>query len=242
MRERANWRKRCADLARNVGAFLKSVALAPLHQDVWRVIPVFAIAALILFWIWSPLGWIGVAATVWCASLFRNPARVTPDRPRLVVSPIDGIVTEVGSAPPPVELALGAGYLTCVSVALSPWESHLIRAPAAGRLAKLVPGDDAEGEFTLMRIETEAGAVGMALVAQGFGRRVRIGAGAGATTDPGQPLGLVLFAGRVDLFLRAGTIAQVAVGQRMVGGETILAAAPISADAAAAPSIPPESE
>ena len=42
----------------------------------------FAVATLILWWLWTPLGWIGLIATLWCAYFFRDPPRVTPLRER----------------------------------------------------------------------------------------------------------------------------------------------------------------
>ncbi len=245
MSKRPDWRlTRGADLTDELVRLWRRAFLPPLHADGWKIIPVFVVATLILFWIWVPLGWIGTVASIWCASLFRTPRRVPPARSMVAVSPVDGVVAEVGSALPPVELALGGADLPCVSVLLGPWDSHVVRAPAEGRLAKLAPGHDGDGEFVAVRVEADLGALGMALVARGFGRRVSTGPNAGAPSHPGEPLAVILFAGYADIFLPAGTIAAVAVGQRVVGGETVLAdanpPAPVSAPVAIV--IPPESE
>ena len=52
--------------------------LAPIHPQGYPFIGGFALASLILFWLWTPLGWIGTLATAWCAYFFRDPVRVTP--------------------------------------------------------------------------------------------------------------------------------------------------------------------
>jgi phosphatidylserine decarboxylase len=198
--------------------------LPPLHPGGWRIIPIFVVATLILFWIWTPLGWIGVAATLWCATLFREPKRIAPMRSVTAVSPIDGLVAEVGSAPPPADLALGIEDLPCVSILLGPWDSHAVRAPADGRLAKqTVMHDGRRGERIAVRIECDSHAVGLVLIADGMGRRISTDLDSGAPLKPGDRFGVILFAGRAELYLPAGTIAAVAVGQRMVAGETILA-------------------
>src|SRR6478609_5240415 len=64
--------------------------IPPIHKEGYPFIGGFALASLLLFWLWSPLGWIGTILTVWCALFFRDPVRVTPVREGLVVSPADG--------------------------------------------------------------------------------------------------------------------------------------------------------
>src|ERR1700734_4329857 len=78
-----------------------------IHSEGYPFIGGFALASLILFWIWSPLGWIGTVATLWCAYFFRDPPRVTPVRDGIVVSPADGRLSQIVNALPPKELELG---------------------------------------------------------------------------------------------------------------------------------------
>ena len=60
--------------------------IPPIHPEGYPFIGAFAAVSLILFWIWTPLGWIGTALTVWCALFFRDPVRVTPVRDGIVVT------------------------------------------------------------------------------------------------------------------------------------------------------------
>ena len=98
----------------------------------------FALASLILFWIWTPLGWIGTVLTVWCAYFFRDPLRVTPMREGLVVAPADGRVSKIIHAVPPVELGLGDRPLPRVSIFMSVFNCHVNRSPVSGRIEKIV--------------------------------------------------------------------------------------------------------
>ena len=56
---------------------LKSV-IAPIHPAGWAFIAIGAAIAVLLSWVWPPLGWIGAAATAWVTYFFRDPERVTP--------------------------------------------------------------------------------------------------------------------------------------------------------------------
>ena len=103
--------------------------LAPIHPQGYPFIGGFALASLILFLLWTPLGWIGTLATAWCAYFFRDPVRVTPLREGLVVSPADGRVSLVVNAVPPPELGLGDRPLPRISIFMSVFDCHVNRTP-----------------------------------------------------------------------------------------------------------------
>ena len=90
--------------------------LVPITPEGYPFIGTFALASLILFWLWSPLGWLGTLATIWCAYFFRDPPRVTPVREGLVVAPADGRISQVTSAVPPTDLDLGSAPLPRISI------------------------------------------------------------------------------------------------------------------------------
>jgi phosphatidylserine decarboxylase len=198
--------------------------LPPLSPEAWRVIPWFAVGTLVLFWIWTPLGWIGVAFTLWCVTLFREPVRTPPARNAVAVSPVDGLVTAIATLAPAAELNLAPEERACVTIALGPWDSHVARVPCGGRLARIAHGYGGRGGERLSFVtESAEGAVATVLVAEGPGRRVRSAAGEGQTLTLGERFAVVLFAGRAEVYLPPGAAPAVAIGQRMVAGETPLA-------------------
>src|SRR5262245_43539452 len=111
--------------------------LVPINRDGWRFIAAFAVATLVLAVLWQPLGWIGALLTGWCTYFFRDPPRITPTRPGLVVSPADGIVQMIQPAAPPEELGLGPQPLPRISVFMNVFDVHVNRSPVAGIVAKL---------------------------------------------------------------------------------------------------------
>src|SRR5260370_16479053 len=107
--------------------------IPPVHPEGYPFIGGFALASLILFWIWTPLGWIGTLLTVWCALFFRDPVRVTPVREGIVVAPADGRISMVTQVLPPAELGLGDKPLPRISIFMSVFNCHVNRSPLPGR-------------------------------------------------------------------------------------------------------------
>src|SRR5262245_28008401 len=112
--------------------------LAPVHREGLPFVVVFAVISLLLFWLWPPLGWLGLAATLWCAYFFRDPERVTPLRDGLLVAPADGRVSRVADAVPPKELELGERPLPRVSIFMSVFDCHVNRSPVTGKIERIV--------------------------------------------------------------------------------------------------------
>src|SRR4051812_20718249 len=111
--------------------------LAPINPEGYPFIGIFALASLILFWLWSPLGWIGVVLTIWCVYFFRDPPRTTPVREGLIISPADGRISQVVAAVPPAELQLGTRPLMRVSIFMSVFDCHINRSPVSGRIERI---------------------------------------------------------------------------------------------------------
>src|SRR3954454_4463036 len=103
--------------------------LSPVHPQGYPFIGGFALVSLILFFVWTPLGWIGTLATAWCAYFFRDPVRVTPLRDAFVVAPADGRACRVVNTVPPAELGLSDRPLPCISIVMSVFDCPVNRSP-----------------------------------------------------------------------------------------------------------------
>jgi len=208
--------------------------LAPINPEGYPFIGAFALASLILFWLWTPLGWLGTLLTLWCAYFFRDPPRVTPVSDRLVVSPADGRVSLVANVVPPPALALGDKPLPRVSIFMSVFDCHVNRAPVSGRIERIVytPGkflnadlDKAseDNERNALVIAGAAGRIGVVQIAGLVARRIVCWVKDGQEIGAGERIGMIRFGSRVDVYLPAGTVPLVSEGQTSLAGETIIA-------------------
>ena len=212
-----------------------STFVKPMHREGRKFVAIFAGIALVLFVIWAPLGWIGLGLTVWCYYFFRDPARVTPTREGLMVSPADGIVSLLEAAVPPAELGLGDRPMMRVSVFMSVFNCHVNRAPIAGRLVKMAyrPGkflnaslDKAseDNERNSLCLELADGRrIAVVQIAGLVARRIVPFVSEGQSLKTGERFGLIRFGSRVDVYLPEGVSPLVAVGQTCVAGETVIA-------------------
>ena len=112
--------------------------LAPVHPEGYPFVGGFALASLVLFWLWAPLGWLVTLLTLWCAYFFRDPPRVTPVRDGIVVAPADGRISQIINAVPPMELGLGDRTMLRISIFMSVFDCHINRTPVAGRIERIV--------------------------------------------------------------------------------------------------------
>ena len=209
--------------------------IVPIHRDGWRFIAGGLLVTVLLAWLAGPWCLLALLPTAWMTYFFRDPPRVTPQGEDLVVSPADGVVQAIVARRPPPELELGDAPRSCISVFLNVFDVHVNRAPVGGRITRLAyhPGrflnaaDDKASELNerqSFRIETAQGEVfGLVQIAGLVARRIVRSVEPGAMVAAGERVGLIRFGSRCDVYLPDGIAPLVAVGQRAVAGETVLA-------------------
>ncbi|MEC7258405.1 MAG: phosphatidylserine decarboxylase [Pseudomonadota bacterium] len=209
--------------------------IKPMHPEGIKFVGIFAAIALVLFWLWEPLGWIGLGLTVWCYYFFRDPKRSVPERDGLIVSPADGVVSLIEPAAPPPELGMGDAPLTRVSVFMSVFNCHVNRAPIAGQVDKMVyrPGKFLNASLDKASEDNERNSLALLLpdgrriavvqIAGLVARRIVPFVEEGQGLRTGERFGLIRFGSRVDVYLPEGVSPLVALGQTMVAGESIIA-------------------
>jgi len=204
-----------------------------------------AALAVLSFWLVSDvLGWLFLLLALATAFFFRHPRRRTPLVPDALVSAADGIVTHVTQEEPPAELEM-AGVRWRISVFLSVLDVHVNRVPAdgvvrrklhvAGRFLNAMKEEAAiANERTLIAVTGTEGDYAIVQIAGLIARRIVCPLEEGDRLTAGEPFGIIRFGSRVDLYCPVGYHPWVAEGQRVIGGETIVAAArPLTAAGAA---------
>jgi phosphatidylserine decarboxylase len=208
--------------------------LAPVHREGLPFIGGFALVSLILFWLWSPLGWLATALTVWCALFFRDPNRVTPMREGLIVAPADGRVSKIINAVPPAELGIGDRPMPRVSIFMSVFNCHINRSPMTGKIEKIVYKAGAfinadldkaseNNERNSFIIAAGSTRIAVVQIAGLIARRIVPFVRQGTSVRAGERIGMIRFGSRVDVYLPEGVKPFVAEGQTAVAGETIIA-------------------
>jgi phosphatidylserine decarboxylase len=197
--------------------------------------------------IWLGVWWLGfdilaallAGVTLWVLAFFRDPERTVPQGDDFVIAPADGMVTLIQKVPPPKELmgeeGLRDAEMMRVSIFMSVFDVHINRSPIAGTIKQIVyikgkflnadldkASEDNERQHFL--VEGANGVrIGFTQIAGLVARRIMPFSKVGDVVTAGERVGLIRFGSRVDVYLPAGTAPKVALGQRCVAGETIIA-------------------
>lgn len=170
------------------------------------------------------------ALSAFFAYFFRDPERVIPAGPGLVVSPADGRVVIAGPSDgrwsPP-------GEWLQVTIFLSPMDVHMNRTPVGGRITRIEyrPGkflpaykeEAGENELNEIWIDHDGEPVVVRQIVGVLARRVVCRVEEGQSLERGERIGLMKFGSRMDVFLPIRAQLLVQVGQTVVAGETVLA-------------------
>jgi phosphatidylserine decarboxylase len=186
-------------------------------------------AALLVGWLTSPAWAVPIfLLAVFCLWFFRDPERAIPGSPGAVVSPGDGKVTDVS------RVRVGGEPRHRISIFLNVFDVHVNRSPISGIirdvryqrgkfLNAMAPNSAEENEQNIVTVEGEGQTVVFKQIAGLIARRIVFNYKAGDRVARGQRVGLIKFGSRVDVVLDASAQISVKVGDRVKGGESVLA-------------------
>lgn len=214
---------------------MRDTFIKPMHPEGRKFVAIFAAITILLFFIFKPLGWLGVGATIWCYYFFRDPERFAPTEEGLIISPADGIISLIEPAVPPAELGMADTPLTRVSVFMSVFDCHVNRAPIAGEITAISyrPGKFFNASFDKASEDNERNSLRITMangqdlavvqIAGLIARRIVCFSKTGDAIATGERFGLIRFGSRLDVYLPKGITPKVRLGQTMTAGETVIA-------------------
>ncbi len=218
---------------------IKKTVFIPPHPAGIPFIAGGLIAAVVFFMVSEVLGMIALVFSIFCLYFFRDPDRITPQKSSLIISGADGTVSHIiENVSLPAELASADddSKYTRISTFLSVLDVHVNRMPVSGKIIRKVytPGkflnadlDKAseDNERCSLLVETPSGKkVGVVQIAGLVARRILNDAKEGDEAKAGGRYGIIRFGSRVDVYIPQGEAAPlVCVGQKMIGGESVLA-------------------
>jgi len=205
-----------------------------IHKEGVKVLLAMGAFFWVLGLLWNGVWFIGAPLLVFSYYFFRNPVRVTPEGENLIISPADGIVSNIKEMVPPKALGLGNEKLIRISIFMSVFSVHVNRTPVTGEVTHLeyVPGkflsvadkDSEDNERQLIGMRASNGEkIGFIQIAGLVARRIYCPLKIGQKLKAGQVFGMIRFGSRLDVFLPPKVTPKVLLGQVAVAGETILA-------------------
>lgn len=210
-------------------ALRKVKVRVPIASEGWPFILVPVAVAILL----AVLGWWKTAFAFGLLALFmtyffRDPERIPPQGPGLILSPADGKVVEIREV---TDHFVGPGRQ--VSIFLSPLDVHVNRAPIGGlvagveyRAGRFLPAYRAEAselnERATVRLEGQDVRVTVTQIAGVLARRIVCRLGGGEKLQAGERFGMIRFGSRVDLVLPRSVRMEARAGDRVRAGETII--------------------
>ena len=205
-----------------------------IHNEGYKFLVIFGFATLILYFISSFLGLIGLVLTIWVYYFFRDPERISINDENFLVSPADGLILKVEETDGPKELKLENKKFKKISIFMNVFDCHVNRTPCSGKITEILykPGkffnaslDKAseENERNYYKISNNAGEdIIVVQIAGLIARRIVTEVGENSELKQGDRIGMIRFGSRADIYFE-NYDPLVKVNQKTIAGETLLA-------------------
>tara|TARA_Y100000590_G_scaffold11830_1_gene14479 strand:- start:20523 stop:21173 length:651 start_codon:yes stop_codon:yes gene_type:complete len=205
-----------------------------LHKEGYRFLSIAAVITFILLLISNFLGVISFIITIWVYYFFRDPERVSINDENYLLSPADGVVSQIVEVNGPKELGLENKKYTRVSIFMNVFNCHVNRVPSSGKINQIFykPGKYLNASLDKASDENERNYVKMqnnngdelviVQIAGLIARRIVCEVKENDETKQGNKFGIIRFGSRVDLYFENYNL-MIKVNQNTIAGETIIA-------------------
>ena len=205
-----------------------------IHKEGYKFLAISIITTFIILFFSKFLGTLFIVITVWVYYFFRDPERYSIGDDKFLVSPADGLVTDISEKSGPEELRLENTSYTKISIFMNVFNCHVNRVPTSGKVEEIFykPGkflnaslDKAseENERNYYKIKLNNGEeIIIVQIAGLIARRIVCDVEQGQELKQGDRIGMIRFGSRVDVYFK-NKKPLVKLGQNIVAGESLLA-------------------
>jgi len=205
-----------------------------IHKEGYKFLAISILATFIVLFFSKFLGILFIVITIWVYYFFRDPERYPINDEKYLVSPADGLITDISEKSGPEELRLENTSYTRISVFMNVFNCHVNRIPSSGRIEEIFykPGkflnaslDKAseENERNYFKINLKNGEeIIIVQIAGLIARRIVCEVEQGQELKQGERIGMIRFGSRVDIFFKNKKVL-AKLGQNVVAGESLLA-------------------
>ena len=205
-----------------------------IHKEGYKFLAISILATFVVLFFSNFFGSILILITVWVYYFFRDPERYSINDDKFLVSPADGLITDISERSGPVELRLENTTYTRVSIFMNVFNCHVNRTPISGKVEEIYykPGkflnaslDKAseENERNYFKIKTSSGEeIIIVQIAGLIARRIVCQVEQDQELKQGERIGMIRFGSRVDIYFKNKNIL-AKLGQNVVAGESLIA-------------------
>ena len=205
-----------------------------IHQEGYKFLIIAILITIVLYIVSHFLGVICLVLTIWVYYFFRDPERISIKNINYLVSPADGVISQILEVNGPKELGLENEKFTRISIFMNIFNCHVNRVPSAGKIDKIFykPGKFLNASYDKASEENERNYVSMlntkgeklvlVQIAGLIARRIVCDAKENEEVSQGDKFGIIRFGSRVDLYLKNYEIL-IKEKQKTIGGETLIA-------------------
>ena len=206
-----------------------------IHKEGYKFLAISIIATFIVLLFSKFIGFILIILTVWVYYFFRDPERYPINDDSYLVSPADGLITDVSERSGPEELRLENTTYTRVSIFMNVFNCHVNRIPTNGKIEEIYykPGkflnasldkasEENERNFYKIKSNKNNEEIIIVQIAGLIARRIVCEAEQGQELKQGDRIGMIRFGSRVDLYFKNKKVL-VKLGQNVVAGESLIA-------------------
>ena len=206
-----------------------------IHKEGYKFLAISIIATFIVLLFSKFLGSILILITIWIYYFFRDPERYSIKDNTFLVSPADGLITDISERTGPMELQLENTTYTRASIFMNVFNCHVNRIPLAGTIEEInyKPGkflnasldkasEENERNYYKIKCSKSGEEIIIVQIAGLIARRIVCEVEQGQNLEQGDRIGMIRFGSRVDIYFKNKKIL-AKVGQNLIAGESLIA-------------------